>query len=258
MSRPFYDEYAWAYDFIITQPVAAQCDFITDRLSRRRIAGGARIMDAGCGAGSHAIELARRGYVVTGLDLSPQLIAEAQRRATAAAALPVSFTVGNILDLPATRSFDAILCRGVLNDFPDEAGRLKVFHSFANALGSGGALILDVRDWETTRSRKTLEPVFEKSADTPRGHLTFRSVTQLEPQTRRLLIKEQHTLRQHGLEKISAYDFSMRCWTREELHERLTKAGFEALDFFGGYDFHVPAGASDRLVCVASKVKESS
>jgi SAM-dependent methyltransferase len=258
MSRPFYDEYAWAYDFIITQPVAAQCDFIAERLSRRGIARGARILDAGCGAGSHAIELARRGYVVTGLDLSPQLIAEAQRRATDVV-FPVSFTVGDILDLTATASaYDAILCRGVLNDFPDETGRRKVFHSFANALGSGGTLILDVRDWETTLSRKTREPVFEKSADTPRGRLTFRSVTQPEPQTRRLLIKEQHTLRQHGVEKVSAYDFSMRCWTREELHERLTEAGFDALDFFGGYDLDVTAGASDRLVCVASKIEESS
>lgn len=253
LTRPFYDEYAWAYDFIIEQPVSAQCDFIAAALNGRGIASGARILDAGCGIGSHAIELARRGYVVAGLDLSPQLIAEAERRA-GSLILPVSFTVGNILDLPATATFDAILCRGVLNDFLDEENRVRVFLSFAGALKSKGVLILDVRDWDATVDRKTFAPVFEKSADTPRGSLTFRSVTRLEHQTRRLLVMEQHTLRQQGVETISEYNFSMRCWTQAELQAHLTQAGFEAIEYFGGYDSHVPVGASDRLVSVASKV----
>jgi SAM-dependent methyltransferase len=253
MSRPFYDEYAWAYDFIITQPVHSQCDFIAETLSLWGIRTGARILDAGCGTGNHAIELARHGYVVKGLDISPQLIAEALGRA-AGASLPVSFTVGDILDLPETVPYDAVLCRGVLNDLLEESGRRKAFHSFAKALVFRGVLILDVRDWETTVTRKTREPTFEKSVDTPRGHLTFRSVTQLEPETRRLIISEQHTLRQYGQEKVSNYDFSMRCWTSAELHDGLTEAGFEPLEYFGSYDRQVPVGASDRRVCVSSKL----
>lgn len=253
LTRPFYDEYAWAYDLIITQPVSAQCDFIAALLSGRGIINGARILDAGCGIGRHAIELARRGYLVEGLDLSPQLIVEGERRA-GSLALPVSFAVGNILDLPASATFDAILCRGVLNDFLDEENRGRVFLSFAGALKPKGVLILDVRDWDATVDRKTLEPVFEKSTDTPRGHLTFRSVTQLDGQTRRLLVREQHTLRQQGVETISEYSFSMRCWTQAELHAHLAQAGFEAREYFGGYDSQVPVGASDRLVSVAFKI----
>ena len=252
-ARPFYGEYAWAYDLIITQPVSRQCDFIEDVLSRRGIISGGRILDAGCGVGSHATELARRGYVVSGIDLSPQFIMEAQRRA-GEATLPVSFSVGDVLDLPAATAYDAILCRGVLNDLLDDASRRGAFRSFAGVLSSGGVLILDVRDWGATLQRKTQEPFFEKSVETPRGHLTFRSVTRLEHQTRRLLVSERHTLQNRGVVSVSTYDFSMRCWTREELQENLTEAGFTRVEYFGAYDSGVLVGASDRIVCVASKV----
>jgi 2-polyprenyl-3-methyl-5-hydroxy-6-metoxy-1,4-benzoquinol methylase len=253
LNRPFYDEYAWAYDLIITQPVAKQCDFIEDALSRRGIASGARILDAGCGVGSYAIELTRRGYAASGIDLSTQLIAEAQRRA-ADERLPVSFRVGDILDLSAASPHDAILCRGVLNDLLDDASRREVFRSFAGALRSQGALVFDVREWDASVDRKTLQPAFEKVVETPLGTLTFRSVTRLEHQTRQLLVSERHTLRTVQGETVSTYDFRMRCWTREELHENLSQAGFEAIEYYGAYDGRVLAGASDRMVCVASKV----
>jgi 2-polyprenyl-3-methyl-5-hydroxy-6-metoxy-1,4-benzoquinol methylase len=252
-ARPFYDEYAWAYDLIITQPVSQQCDFIEDILSRRGIASGAWILDAGCGVGSHAIELARRGYVVNAVDLSPQFIAEAHSR-VGDKALPVSFHVGNILELSAASPYDAILCRGVLNDLLDKMSRRRVFFSFAGVLRSQGVLILDVREWDATVSRKSEEPVFEKVVETPLGRLTFRSVTRLEHQTRRLLVSEQHTLRHQNAETVSTYDFSMRCWTKGELQEYLTQAGFEAIEYFGAYDRSVPVGTNDRLVSVASKV----
>ena len=137
--RPFYDEYAWAFDLIIEQPLAKQCDFIDEAFSQRGITAGARILDAGCGIGGHAIELARRGFRVRGVDLAPQLIVEAQRR-TASDSLPVSFVVSNILDLEATQSLDGILCRGVLNDLLEERSRWQVFFSFARALRQAARL----------------------------------------------------------------------------------------------------------------------
>ncbi|HKC63478.1 MAG TPA: methyltransferase domain-containing protein, partial [Pyrinomonadaceae bacterium] len=84
-SRPFYEEYAWAYDLILARPASEQCIHIAGLLSQRGTRPGARVLDAGCGTGSYAIEIARLGYVVTGLDLSASLIAEASRRAKACA-----------------------------------------------------------------------------------------------------------------------------------------------------------------------------
>ena len=257
--RPFYDEYAWAYDFVIPPPNEGRLDFIADAFARRGVGAGSLVLDAGCGAGAYAVELARRGYVVEGVDRSPHLVAEARRRALAARAheaegLTVSFEVGDILGLPATGRYDGLLCRGVLNDLLDGRSRDEAFLSFARSLRPGGAVVLDVREWEASARRKIREPVFERTIETPRGALTFRSVTRVDPGTRRLLVEERHTLKERsGAESVAAYDFQMRCWTREELEARLTRAGFGGFEFFGAYDAGAAEGAGDRLVCVASR-----
>jgi SAM-dependent methyltransferase len=249
-SRPFYGEYAWAYDLIIERPVSRECTFIAEFLAQQGVTAGARMLDAGCGTGRYSLELARRGYVVTGLDASTQLVAAAQRRANYTS-IPVSFAVGDILALPALPSYDAILCRGVLNDLIEEHSRQEAFLAFARALRPRGVLILDVREWHQTVRRKRREPVFETCVDTVHGQLTFRSVTQLDHQRRQLLVAEQHALKKDEMETSSAYDFIMRCWTQAELHHHLMRAGFRAIEYFGGYDRTVPAGSTDRLVCVA-------
>jgi SAM-dependent methyltransferase len=250
--RPFYAEYAWAYDLLIERSIARHGAFIAERFCQRGILPGAQILDAGCGTGRYSLELARRGYVVTGLDASPALLEEAQRQARQTS-LPVSFTTGDMLAWRPAVSYDGILCRGVLNDLLDESSRQEVFYAFARDLRPDGVLIFDVREWDATARRKVREPIFEKAVDTPRGQLTFRSVTHLDHQQRRLLVAEQHTLAHDGGESVSPYNFVMRCWTLEELQHHLAQAGFRNTRYLGDYDRTSPQGSTDRLVGVASR-----
>jgi SAM-dependent methyltransferase len=246
--RPFYTDFAWAFDLIIDRPVAKECDVIVTWLIERGVRPGAALLDAGCGTGRYAIELSRRGYLVHGIDASPELVAEAER---AAATRPgaASFSVGNILTLPAGR-YDAILCRGVLNDFVADSDRNDVFVAFARALRPAGVLILDVREWEATALRKAREPLFEKSVSTERGRLTFTSVTQLDPENRCLLISERHTLDDGQEERSYDHSFVMRCWLRDELHLHLRTSDFTSIDWFGAYDSAVVPGSTDRIVVI--------
>src|SRR5262245_16669965 len=190
-SRPFYGEYAWAFDLLIDRPVSQDCAAISDWLTERGVLPGATILDAGCGTGRYAGELARRGYAVEGVDRSSELIQIANQSVRSRGNV-VSFRVGDILALPAAR-YDGILCRGVLNDFLDDDARVSVFAAFAGALRPSGVLILDVREWEATSNRKRREPVFRKSVLTDRGTLTFTSTTDLDPERRQLLLSETHT-----------------------------------------------------------------
>jgi 2-polyprenyl-3-methyl-5-hydroxy-6-metoxy-1,4-benzoquinol methylase len=251
-SRPLYSGFAWAYDLIIAGPVSSRCDFVERLAAQRRVLPASRILDAGCGTGSYSVELARRGYAVTGLDSSAELASLARAKAEEAV-VPVTFQVGGILELSSRPSYDGILCRGVLNDIIDGPSRQKVFFSFARALRKEGILILDVREWTNSALRKQREPVFERVVENDRGTLTFRAVTRLEHETRQLLVAESYILkREDGVKTLTEHDFVMQCWTRDELHDNLINAGFGSVAYFGDYDSSSPIGSTDRIVAVAS------
>lgn len=253
--RPFYAEYAWAFDLIIDRPVRKECTVIAGWLSDRGIRPGAEVLDAGCGTGRYALELARRGYLVRGIDLSPDLIEVAQRAAGDNGG--VSFTVCDIAHLPTSR-YAGILCRGVLNDVIDDAGRDAIFAAFSEALQPNGVLILDVRDWGVSLERKTREPIFRKRVSTDQGELTFTSVTTLDPENRQLLISERHELVGQAGERTGDYRFVMRCWERAELDMLLERHGFCNIAYSGAYDLGVAVGATDRLVVVAERLEPAA
>jgi SAM-dependent methyltransferase len=250
MNRPFYTKYAWAYDLLIQKPVTEHIEFIKSRLYYWGILPGACLLDAGCGTGTYFIALAKEGFCVTGIDSSADLIAEAKRK-TAHAGLHINFAIGDILALPVDSEFDAILCRGVLNDLTSPDTRRGVFSSFEKALRKGGILMFDVREWQSTLVRKTSSPVTEKTVQTERGKLTFRSITSLEPETHSMLISETHELQSAGGRETNTFDFIMRCWTQEELGAYLSSAGFDHVEYYGDYNVEMPVGSTDRLVVVA-------
>jgi SAM-dependent methyltransferase len=232
-------------------PVRKECAAIAAWLIHRGVLPGAEILDAGCGTGRYALELARRGFVVRGVDLSPELI-DVATCAIGDATGRVSFDVGDIAHLPASR-YAAILCRGVFNDIIDDVSRDAIFRAFAEALQANGVLILDVREWGASVERKAREPLFRKRVSTDRGELTFTSVTALDLENRQLLISEQHALIEQGMERISDYHFVMRCWEKEELNTLLWRHGFDRVSCFGAYDPGIAVGATDRLVVVAQR-----
>jgi len=247
--RPFYAEYAWAFDLIIDRPVHQECKAIAAWLVERGVLPGAALLDAGCGTGRYSAELARGGYVVHGIDVSPELV-DMARRSIVDGPGSVSFAVGDILAMPAA-PYDAILCHGVLNDIINDAERQAVFDRFVHVLQPQGVLILDVRKWDASAELKVREPLFRKRVSTDRGELTFTSITALDPEHRRLNISEQHALVVGGEERVSEYRFVMRCWTGDELRSMLAWCGFRNVSYFGAYDAKVEAGVTDRLIAVA-------
>ena len=249
--RPYYHEFAWAYDLLQTDPVGPRMDSVQGVLSNQGIGANSTILDAGCGTGGYAIDLATRGYQVFGVDRSPELIAVAQKRAANAPVRP-KFMIADLLAVTFTRLFDAILCRGVLNDLVEESDRIAIFQQFAVWLRPGGIAIFDVREWARTVVRYQKNSVHQRTVPLPDGTLRFESETVLDSESRQMRIRECFKVSRNDIETSNVNDFVMRCWTPEEIRGRLLMAGFDETGAYQRYGESDRAW-SDRLVLVARK-----
>jgi SAM-dependent methyltransferase len=245
--RPFYNEFAWAYELLIDDPLASRCDFIARQFARYGVAQGSAVLDAGCGPGHYSIDLAKRGYRVAGIDPSAAFIDFARHR-PGAESLPVTFSVASISTVSGANIFAGILCRGVLNDLIEDTERVEAFRAFVRLLQPGGILLFDVREWEASLARKQDLPMTEKVVQTARGQLHFHSETQLDNARHLLLVKEWHIW--EG--RTSSHEFTMRCWTLEEISTCFNQVGLTMLDRWGNYGDDASKRWTDRLVILAT------
>jgi len=117
-----------------------QVEFVVERLG---LGPAARVLDLACGHGRHAVELARRGLRVTGLDISEPSLAIARERA-AEQSVELELLAGDMRELPWRDEFDAVLnLWTAFGYFADEADDARVLAAVARALRAGGALLLD-------------------------------------------------------------------------------------------------------------------
>jgi len=115
---------------------------IAQRITER-VRPGAAILEVAPGPGYLAIELARRGYTVTALDISMSFVKIARENA-AAAGVTVDVRHGNASAMPlADDAFDAVVCVAAFKNFTDPLGAINEMH---RVLRPGGeAAIFDLR-----------------------------------------------------------------------------------------------------------------
>jgi SAM-dependent methyltransferase len=122
---------------------------LIDRCQRRalrpwlQVSPGMRVLDIGCGIGRWSRVLAARGASVTGVDLSPTMIEEAQRRAAASGlATRCRFIVQDLSVLEIGERFDLILCVTVLQHLLDPGALRAAIERMARHLAPGGRLVV--------------------------------------------------------------------------------------------------------------------
>ncbi len=103
----FFDAHAPVYDEnVFTKNTLKEVDFLLDELG---LSTGGSVLDVGCGTGRHSIELARRGYSVTGLDLSAEMLAKAAAAAKTAA-VDVEWIRSDATSFSLPNKYDAAIC----------------------------------------------------------------------------------------------------------------------------------------------------
>lgn len=237
--RPFYDLHAEAYDALITDPVESWVDAVHTELADAGMASGS-LLDAGCGTGRHAEALLGLGHRVSLLDASPRLLEIAARRCPGAPAY-----LDDICAPALDATYDAITCRGVLNDLVLDEERDAAFQSFATLLVEGGLLILDVRETESSRQRADGQQRETRVSLEDGRQLLFASRPSWRSE--RILVEERYELSGHD-ETVSVHEyvFEMRPWGASEVEARLEMAGFHRVEVRPGV-----GGRWDRLFVTA-------
>ena len=124
-----------AYDAIYQQRAAAgedvhgEADFVA-------ALGGHSVLDAGCGTGRVARELARRGLDVAGVDIDAQMLATAMRAAPA-----VPWLAADLASVNLQRTFDVVVMAGNVMIYLAPGSEGAVVANMARHLAPGGWLV---------------------------------------------------------------------------------------------------------------------
>jgi len=204
----------------------------------------AKILDLCCGYGRHSIELAQRGFKVTGYDLSDFFLQKAKKD-SATLGLKIEFKRGDMRKLPFVDRFDAVVNMFTsFGFFNKETDDLKVFKGVCKALKGGGLFLLDLinreqlirnfarRRWRPEKDFTMLEDNF------------FDLFTSRLESTRTLLF---------GNGKKTEYSFSLRLYSFAEILNLLKKAGFVLESVYGDFDFREYSLDSPRMILISRK-----
>ena len=103
----FFDGHAPCYmENVFTKNTLAEVDFLVDELG---LVPGCSVLDVGCGTGRHSVELARRGFKMTGADLSQGMLEQA-RAAASEAGVEVEWVQADVSETLPEGPYDAALC----------------------------------------------------------------------------------------------------------------------------------------------------
>jgi len=135
-----FENYGVKYDTeIFTEGTKGECDFIESEIAYDK---NIKILDIGCGTGRHSLELTKRGYRVTGVDLSVSQLQRAREKALELK-LDIIFQKIDARQLSFNEEFDLaiMLCEGAFPLMETDEMNFQILHNAAKALKSGGKLI---------------------------------------------------------------------------------------------------------------------
>jgi SAM-dependent methyltransferase len=209
------------------------------------ISPGAKLLDVPCGHGRHAIELARRGYRVTGVDLSRDAL---QRARDAATGLNPIWKLGDMrdlsgLDLPPGE-FDAAYCFGNSFGYLNDAGVAAFLTALARVLKPGGRLAID-----TGVAAESILPALLAKRWHRFDDIVVLSEARYVAEASRLDI--DYTFIHEG--SVETRPTSSYVFTADELGRMLGGAGFEVTAMNGGLSGEPYQLASPRLVIIARR-----
>jgi SAM-dependent methyltransferase len=220
--QQFFDAHAPHYEQNpFAQHTKAEVDFL---LSLFALAPGIRILDMGCGTGRHSVELAQRGFKVTGVDLSSGMLDQARENA-GRAGVEVEFLQGDAVKWVSTVPFDAAICLceggfGLIEKSESaEEHDLAILRNIAGSLRAGGPFLLTALNGYSIIRQMKDEMVAEGRFDPATMYANYQDQWDLPEGPRIMTVRE-------------------RLFIAPEIVRMLQNAGFVVDNVFGGTAGH--------------------
>ncbi|MBF0215849.1 MAG: class I SAM-dependent methyltransferase [Candidatus Omnitrophica bacterium] len=240
-----FENYARKYDKeCFVQGTVGECDFIEAEAGRDK---SIKIIDIGCGTGRHAIELTKRGYKVTGVDLSESQLTRAREKANERG-VTIDFEKHDARALPFDGEFDLaiMLCEGGFPLMETDEMNFEILKNAAKALNARGKLIFTTLNGLFTlfhSVKEFYESVAKEGAAEYKGCsfdlMTFRdhNTTIIEDDSgnkRELKVNERYyvpseitwLVKTLGFKKIDIFGAKLGAYSR---NDKLTTKDFEML-----------------------------
>ena len=206
-------------------------DFIIKELSLK---GHETILDVGCGFGRHVIQLALKGFVVTGIDSSPVMIKKARQKAHQIDLPETIFIEGDIRDQNLSR-FDVCLSLFTSFGYSDDEGNKKMLTAIHDHLNPGGYFFLDYLNPDYIQSH--IVPYEEKLIGSDIVKIQRKIVGNIIHKT---ICFPQKT-----------YEEKVKLYSHETLIHMIEKSGFTLKKTFGDFFGKPFSGMSERQIIIA-------
>ena len=238
---PFYDSINSDIDYSLW------ADFIEKIIERECSVRPELLLDLGCGTGKMTLELARRGYDMTGIDISPEMLNVARERAESEE-LDVLWLCQDMTEFELYGTVDvALCCLDGINHLTDPSSLKKTFALVHNYLSPDGLFIFDVNGkhkFENIYSDRAY--VMEEDGAVCIWQNAYNDKSKICDFYITLFKEEEDG-------SYTRYDESERerMYTCRALKTALISAGFEFIGAYSDFDFSPATDASERIYIVA-------
>lgn len=251
-----FQSYGIYYDlFYSDKNYEKECDFIEYIFRNYHESVPNTILDAGCGTGGHAIPLAKRGYDITGIDISEEMLKIAKENSRKND-VNLTFNVMDLCDLELQKKFDACICMfGVISYFTKPQYIMRVLLNINKYLKKDSLLIFDF--WYSP-AVSTITPSQTKVVEKK----DVKIVRHLEPYHDTLQnlckIKYDFTVKE---DKKTVYEGSekhkVKHHSQKEIKYYLTKTGFDTMKICPFLELdNEPNKNSWHVIAIAKKSKK--
>jgi SAM-dependent methyltransferase len=216
---------------------------VSDIVALLGLSGGEAILDLPCGCGRHSIELAKRGFRVTGVDRNGAYLDQA-RAAAREANVSVELVQDDLRRFSRPAAFDVALCMFTsIGYFDTRDEELAVLRNYHRNLKPGGALVMELAGKEPIA--RQFRPRYWSDEN---GVLVCQESELIEAWTK---IRNRWTI----ISGAQRREFTFTHWlySAGELKQLLTEAGFANCEFFGDLKKAPYDHTATRLAVVARK-----